>query len=214
MLTTLGILSAAGSARVYATLDPLRHSLNVTISDGNLTGSNPSIAGGVGIGTIGKNTGKWYWETLVNSCTGGTYGKVGITNVLMAVGGTTPTSLGGGGAAVGTVGYEGASLARQAAFNLTGLGTGTVAGAGGIIANGDILSTALDCNANQVLFYRNGEFACTVNLAPGGSIWYPAFASTSSFTSVTFNFGQSAWNGVTGGIRALLFAGGYTIGLY
>jgi len=219
MAFSIGILSAAGSSRVYATLDPLRHSPNVTTIDGNLTGTNLSTSSGVGIATIGKNSDKWYWETTVNSSNSNDYGKVGITNVLMVPGSGTPTGLGSGGTGgIGTVGYYGNSPAAQARYNLSSIGINFVAGTGGVIVNGDILSTALDCAANQVTFYRNGNIACVVNLAPGGSVWYPAFASTSGiFTSVTFNFGQNTWSNATPeliALRASLLSSGYTIGLY
>ena len=65
MLITLGILSAAGSSRVYATLDPLRHSAGVTVV-GTLIGQGENGGGGVGISATGKSSGKWYWETLCN----------------------------------------------------------------------------------------------------------------------------------------------------
>jgi hypothetical protein len=210
------------SSRRYATLDPFRHSPNVTTAGGagdNLTGSNLASAPGVGIATIGKSSGKWYWETLVNSSTSDNYGKVGITNVLMVPGSNVPVGLGAGGTAgQGTVGYFGTFSPVIARYNLIGRvpQIAFVAGTGGMIINGDVLSTALDCAASEIKFYRNGTLACTVALTPVGSTWYPAFASTSAPTSVTFNFGQNAWspNSAVGSTRNALFAAGYNQGLY
>jgi hypothetical protein len=220
MLITLGILSAAGSSRVYATLDPLRHSNNVTTSDGNLTGSNPGNAAGVGIATIGKSSGKWYWEATVNNSTTGTYGKIGVTNVLMVPNSNTPTGLGAGSVGgTGTVGYWGTTIPD----GQTKVGANfassllQIAGNAGQIVNGDILSVAYNADANQVTFYRNGVLSVTITLSPSGGVWYPAFASTSAPTSVTFNFGQNAWstNPTVESTRNDLFTlYGYNEGLY
>lgn len=211
MAFSLGILSAAGG-RQYATLDPVRHNNNITISNGNLTGVGSS---GVGIATVGKSSDKWYWETTINSISisTGDYGKTGITNILMVPTYGTPTSLGGTGAAVSTVGYRGLSAGTQARANF-GV-TAPVAGNNIILAAGDVVSTALDMPTSTVFFYVNNDLACSVTL-PGGSTWYPAFQALSGTpaSSVTFNFGQNTWDARTAGIRASLFSSGYTIGLF
>ena len=219
MLITLGILSAASSSRVYATLDPVRSSSSVLITGSNLTG-NGTTGVGVGIATIGKNTGKWYWETTVNNIISGTNAKIGITNILMIPGVNVPTNLGRNPAITNnaTVGYEGTTLGNGTIKVYTNFGSSEgVNGNGGLIANGDLLSTALDCTNNQVSFYKNGVFVCVVSL-PTGQIWYPAFQGTpgSPPSSVTFNFGQNAWstNPAVESTRNALFAAGYNEGLY
>jgi hypothetical protein len=217
MAFSIGILSAASSSRVYATLDPVRKSPNVTVTGSNLTGNGTTTAVGVGIATIGKSSGKWYWEATVNNCNQTTYGKIGVTNILMVPPYNLPNSLGGGGTSgTGTVGYWGSGAANgttKASYNFAGSSV-LVNGNGGQIVNGDVLSVALDLSTNNVSFYRNGTLACTIALS--ASTWYPAFATTAinPVTSVTFNFGQNAWSATTAGIRATLFASGYTIGLY
>lgn len=192
-----GIIQFSG--RVYATLDPVRHSSNVTIV-GTLQGDGESGGVGVGIATVGKNSGKWYWEATVNSCNSlVSYGKIGITNVLMAVNGTTPSGLGvNGPTGIGTVGYWGTTEADgqvKVGTNFAGI-LGQVFGSGGQIVNGDVLSVAFNAGNNQVTFFRNGVLAVSLNLLPTGSTWYPAFASAlnTPVTSVTFNFGQNAWS--------------------
>lgn len=212
MLTTLGILSAAGNGQ-FATLDPIRHNSLITISGGNLTGTGTS---GVGIATVGKNTGKWYWETTINSISSSTadYGKVGITNVFMINPYNTPVSLGGGGSSVGTVGYRGFSMALQARTNFGS--SAIVAGNNVIMTAGSIVSSVLDASGNSVSFYVDGQLGCTITLSPGGSTWYPAFQALtgSPASSVTFNFGQNTWSATTAALRTSLLSSGYTIGLY
>lgn len=211
-------LLMAQPARNFAILDPVRKSPNVTVV-GTLQGDGKTSGSGVGIATVGKNSGKWYWEAIVNNCTTGTYGKIGVTNVLMAPPYSVPSGLGAGGAGgTGGVGYWGTTVADAT----TKVGTnfaGTlvqVPGNGGQIVNGDVLSVAFDAGANQVTFYRNGVLSVTINLLPTGGMWYPAFASTPTtpVTSVTFNFGQNAWSGTTEALRASLLSSGYVIGLY
>jgi hypothetical protein len=219
MLTTIGILSAAGTSKVYATLDPVRKQGSITVSGSNLTATGASVGGGVGIATIGKNTGKWYWETLINHCTATVYGKIGITNILMVVPYTTPTNLGGGPAANNaTVGYEGVAPSDGTLKIRYNFGTPNqfLNGNGGTIIIGDTLSTALDCTNNQVTFYRNGVLVATLNSLSSGTVWYPAYhiPPNTPVNSVTFNFGQNPWSVVTAGIRASLFSSGYTLGLY
>lgn len=217
MLTTLGILSAAGATKIYATLDPVRKSPNVTVTGSNLTGNGTTTAVGVGIATVGKNSGKWYWEVTVNNCNQTTYGKIGITNILMVPPYNLPNSLGGGGTSgTGTVGYWGSGAANgttKASYNFAGSSV-LVNGNGGQIVNGDVLSVALDLSSNSVTFYRNGTLACTVALS--ASTWYPAFATTAinPVTSVTFNFGQNAWSTSTSALRTSLLSSDYIIGLY
>lgn len=218
MLITLGILSAASSSRVYATLDPLRHSAGVTVV-GTLIGQGESGGGGVGISATGKSSGKWYWETLCNKVFPTTYGKIGITTVLMVVNGSTPTGLGGGSAAnAGTVGYEGVgTIGISYNFGAPLFRRTTTNGAGNIV-DGDILSTALDMDALTVSFYRNGILSFTLPI-PAGT-WYPAFQGNNSspVTEVTFNFGQNAWstNPTVTSTRNALFAApnNYNQGLY
>ncbi len=220
MLITLGILSAAGSSRVYATLDPVRHSPDVTIV-GTLQGNGKTSGAGVGIATVGKSEGKWYWEATVNNCTTVTYGKIGVTNVLMIPPYNKPSGLGAGGTnGTGGVGYWGTTIPD----GQTKVGTNfagsllQVAGNAGQIVNGDILSVAYNADSNQVTFYRNGVLSVTITLSPSGGVWYPAFASTPNtpVTSVTFNFGQNAWSTdpAVESTRNALFAAGYNEGLY
>lgn len=217
MLITLGILSAASSSRVYATLDPVRKGPNVVVSGSNLTGTGSS---GVGIATIGKSSDKWYWETTINSISSATgdYGKVGITNILMTTPYGTPNSLGGAGIlSVGssTIGYRAISAALQARTNFSGTSL-SVTGNNEIMVAGDVISTALDCGANTVSFYKNGQLGCIVNLLPTSSTWYPAYqvlAGTPA-SSVTFNFGQNTWSASTAALRSTLLSSSFNIGLY
>lgn len=211
-------LLMAQPARTFAILDPVRHSPFVTVV-GTLQGDGKTSGAGVGIATVGKNSGKWYWEAIVNNCTIGTYGKIGVTNILMAFPYSAPSGLGAGGTGgTGGVGYWGTTI-PDATTKVGANFAGTLfqlPGNGGQIVNGDVLSVAFDASANQVTFYRNGVLSVTINLLPTGNIWYPAFATTPTtpVTSVTFNFGQNAWSATTAALRASLLGSGYVIGLY
>lgn len=203
------------SSRVYATLDPVRRNTNTSLSLDKLTATGSS---GVGIATIGKSTGKWYWETTINSISSATadYGKLGVTNILMSSPYSTPSSLGGAGTAVGTVGYRGISDTLQAKTNFAGSST-TIAGINRVMVPDDVVSTTLDCLSRQLSFYLNGEIGCTITLPAGGFTWYPAYqvlSGTPNSSSVTFNFGQNAWDGRTAALRSGLLGILYTIGLY
>jgi hypothetical protein len=131
-----------------------------------------------------------------------------------------PSGLGAGGTnGTGGVGYWGTTATdgqTKVGANFAG-SLVQLPGNGGIIVNGDILSVALDAGNNQVTFYRNGVLAVSLNLLPISRTWYPAFASTSAPTSVTFNFGQNAWstNPAVESTRNDLFTlYGYNEGLY
>jgi hypothetical protein len=207
------------SGRVYATLDPVRRNAGTSLSLDKLTATGSS---GVGIATIGKSAGKWYWETTINSISSATadYGKLGVTNILMSSPYSTPSSLGGAGfLATGssTIGYRGINAATQAKTNFSGTGNIPVGGNNEIMVATDVISTALDFGTNTVSFFRNGQLGCPVNLLPTSSTWYPAYqvlSGTPNSSSVTFNFGQNAWDSRTEALRSGLLGILYTIGLY
>jgi hypothetical protein len=177
-----GIVATATPPKTvtYATLNPADMApSNITLSNGNLTDVS-SLGSGVR-GTIGKSSGKWYYEVTVSALAAGyppVIGIAGASNTLVEgwVGTSEFTYWGSGGVLIW--------LNNQR----TAYGVGTAAG--------DVIGVAVDLDNRQVTFYHNGTsmgVAYTSTTLPAGT-YYPfvtdPYGSTAA-TTMTVNFGQN-----------------------
>lgn len=145
----------------------------------NTAGTNSGVRG-----TIGKTSGKWYWEVNHYSGTGTKY--MGIA--------TSSASLGG--VVTGTVTYGTAG----ASYNET-----TLNGTYTSMSNGDILGIALDATAKTISFYVNNTLQNTITYTLSGSV-YPYISTSTANDIATVAFGEH-------GLKYLPPAG-YTAGFY
>jgi hypothetical protein len=166
--------------RTYATLNPSDVGTYVTLSNGNLT--DVSYYGSGARGTIGKSSGKWYYEVTINAMASGYSPVIGVAGSSNPI--NTPWA--------GTTDYmwygNGQLIYRNNVRSTYGVH----------MAAGDVIGVAVDLDNLQITFYRNGVsqgVAYTSSLFPAGT-YYPIVADpyyNSYSTSMTLNFGQNAF---------------------
>lgn len=152
-----------------------------TLSNGNLTIATPNNSQAGAAATIGKSSGKWYWEVKFDGKVTTQYGNY------LLVGVASGSRLSGSGfynLADGT-GYFGHSGTIYAG----GKDVATFA----LYAPGAVIGMALDMDANKITYYTNGVLQGTVNLPVTGQTMYPAIGDGTAGDSMlaTANFGQT-----------------------
>jgi len=171
----------------YCTLNPLKLGSTGTLSDGNLTWSSSSNQG-LSIGTLGFNSGKWYFEFTCGSSVAGTMPGVVKTTVNSAANPNYPGVDANGWGYYATTG---------SIFNN---GSGTAYGA--TFTTNDVIGVAIDMDAGKIWWSKNGTFqnsgnpssgtnAGFSNLPTDGTYLSPAIGSGDASTSNgSINFGQ------------------------
>lgn len=167
------ILIAGGPSNVYATWDPANKAASITLSNGNLTAAG-TTAFSKGLSTIGKSSGKWYWE---NTCVVAFYFAAGVGRNFDSL------AIYPGGDA-NSCGYYHDGQFLQ---NGTGAGTGTSSP----YTVGDIIGVALDLTGLNVYFYKNNVLQKTLALA-AATTFYAICGSGGGAASLTANFGATA----------------------
>ena len=138
-----------------------------TVSNGNL--DYVGVAGGAQrYGTIGINSGKWYWEILTTAGSGGSLPLLGIGN--------NPNQSG----LVGTYGYYG--------FNGNKYADSTALTYGASYGVNDVVGIAFDSTAGTLTFYKNGVSQGVAYSGISGT--YFPYVRADSGTSGSCNFGQ------------------------
>jgi hypothetical protein len=149
--------------------------------------------------TIGKSSGKWYWEFTLGAEADQSGLVLGIVD-----GGASMATYPGGSA-------FGAGLQHGNTFN--GLLNGVTGSFGGAVTFGanDVWSFAFDAGAGEMRLSRNGtpvNGGAAIWSGLTGVSWYAAasFFYTTAARGVTANFGQSAF--------AFAVPGGYSSGIF
>jgi hypothetical protein len=171
------------TANNFATMNPLS-SLNVTYSNGNLSGNISQTTGSTyAASNIGVSTGKWYWETRWDTDTGGGNGfHIGVASDTFPFGGTTrPYQLSSGFAYLN----GGSKITNNSSSSY-----------GASYTIGDILGTALDMDNKTVSFYKNGSNqGIAFTFTSGSQSMFVANSHSSTTASGvyghTVNFGQN-----------------------
>lgn len=160
------------STVTYATWNPADKNANITLSNGNLTATN-SVANCAVRATIGKTTGKWYWEITNGSVN---EQDIGVGNASMTLNGYVGKDANG-------VGYDSSDgkLYKGDVAVATGGATYTAA---------DIIGFALDVDAGTLKVYKNNTLQYTYTYGFTGTI-YPALGAFAA-ASGTANFGATA----------------------
>jgi hypothetical protein len=172
--------SQTGPAITYATLNPNDKGTTVALSDGNLTDVS-SVGSGVR-GTLGKSSGKWYYEMTIQALAGGEAPLAGVA------GSSNTLQMGW----YGTTDYlYWPSLNGELIY-----GNGNRLAYGANATTGDVIGVAVDLDNRQITFYQNG-----VSLGVGYSsaklpagTYFPFVSDPengSSSTTLTVNFGQN-----------------------
>jgi len=174
--------TGAEPTREYATWNPSDKSANVTLSNGDLTAARN---GGSGVvrATMGKASGKWYWEITLTS-TGGTWDCfTGMANNSAVLTGNLGANINGWSVVMDDGGYY-----NNGAIGLSGAGTFPA-------TTGDVFGFELNLTDGTLKIYQN-DVALTPNpLFTGllGQTYYPAISVQAQNNTLTANFGASAF---------------------
>jgi hypothetical protein len=157
----------------YCTLNPLDISAaggTVTLSNGNLQYAGVNTSAGVKA-TIFPSSGKWYWESTLDS--GATAAGTGFGDT---------ASIYFPGFSANSYSYESTGQTRT---------NGVTAAYGATYTTGDIIGTALDLDAGTVVFYKNGSSQGTAFTGISGA-FAPQVGDSGFSNSTTWivNFGQ------------------------
>lgn len=175
---TMGILENSVTGITYATWDPLHKGVSVVLSGGNLTISD-SGGNACAVATIGKSSGKWYWEITILS--GADSRAHGIADDITS----TVTS-----------GNMASNTHSWAYISFLGAGYSWTNGGGSNNANpytiGDVIGFALDMGAGTLKFYKNNVLQVSAGFTGLTGTIYPASGtySNNAFSAVA-NFGAT-----------------------
>ncbi len=168
-------------ATTYAAWNPSDKSSTVTLSNNNLTATNSDqTLNWTGVrGDIGVSSGKWYWETTIDSADVHNYMLVGVANT----------------SAVLSAGGDSNTFSYNSVTGKTyGPTTGTAYGAS--YAAGDIIGVALDMDAGTLSFYKNNVYQGPAYTGLTGTLYpFQGLASDTlgaGFSQVTANFGSTS----------------------
>ena len=170
-----GVQAAGGGGpATYATWNSADKGANITLSNGDLTCTTNSTRNAVR-STIGKSSGKWYWEVTYDVTTGA---NIGVGTSAMAL-----TNYPGAGTT--SYGYF-ADSPNNGIYN-----NGAVVDAAAAYVITDIIGIALDMSGLTVDFYKNNVIQGSIAIAAG--TWYAAAGDGyPTGGQVTANFGATS----------------------
>jgi hypothetical protein len=171
----------------YCTLNPLVGGANsgqITFANGNLDATWSAANNyAVALGSMGVDSGKWYWETLITGNSGYWILGIALANVSL-------TNYMGGDAS----GYSYYSL------NGTKYNNNASSSYGSSYTTNDIIGIAFDADNGKVFFAKNGTWQASGNPVAGTNAAYtgltgrffPAYSegTNNSATTYSCNFGQ------------------------
>ena len=168
-MTDVPTLTSA-TASNFCTLNPIGNLNNeriIPLTNGNLKATNTgSPSYGWSSGTIGVTSGKWYWETTIDSITSSNYSWVGAC----------------------VQGLDAGYYQYQRGVISNPSGSTTSVATSGV---GDIVGIALDITNLQVTFYKNGSSLGTISISTySGLTVFPYSYYQDTGNSCSFNFGQ------------------------
>ncbi len=159
------------SNKVKVTLDPINIGSGITLSNENLTAVIPSLSSTTRA-TLGRDSGKWYWEVSFSSLT---YSQVGISNDLAGVGNTH----------LSTNARRYSSGGNKIPEN-TKFGT--------LYSKDDVIGVFIDLDSGILKFYKNGisQGISHTDIKSLGLV-YPSITSgaSSGGCTSTINFGAT-----------------------
>lgn len=161
-------------APIYAAWDPLKKGGSITLSNSNKTAE--IAANSTVLSTLGKTSGKWYWEVVIDSVVGFQRAMVGIslinTSYNNVLGGTSSTGWS----------YRRYDNSNDDKYHLN---SGAAYGIGTLLNSGQTIGIALDMTLGQVTLYKN-------NVSQGvmytGLLGSEVFAAIGRFNSGTITY--------------------------
>lgn len=191
-----GLASLAVGTPIVSTIppsafDPAYKSSYVTLSNSDLTASATNGLSCVVRGTLGRTTGKYYFEFLIDQMSGAYLPFLGVCNASL----TNFSALLGetaNGWALRTLGSGGAynNNVPNTAYNTT-------------CSNGDVIMVAVDLDASKLWFGKNGTWMVSGNPAAGtgavfsnltGTIYPAAVVGYISTVTLRRNIAEFAWS--------------------
>ena len=173
-------------SNVFATLNPLNvpTSNAPTFSNVNSKGTSNSSGKFIGSSTIGVSSGKWYMEVKVTEQSGSN-SYVGVADE----GGTTENARNNGN------GYGNGILYRtNGQYRSSTNGSTTDVSYGNSYAEGDIIGIALNCDDNEIVFYKNGtaqNSGTAISIpTPDGFLFLNISLGSAAEESFEVNFGN------------------------
>lgn len=162
------------SGVTYATWNPSDKHASITLTNGNLT--LQQSAGNQGVrATIGKTTGKWYWEYIQED--GAAEADVGIATSSYSL----STWLGNDAHGVGYDSLDGKIYKSGSAVGTGGSAWNT---------NGNVIGIALDADIGEIKIYRSNILQYTYSTGLTAP-YYPASGGFGA-SKITANFGATA----------------------
>lgn len=185
-----GIISAYGTATVYATWDPAKGGslTGVTLSNGNLTCSQTGTGTKSVLSTIGKSSGKWYWEIHIDSVGASSGVDLGISNANSSYAYALGTASGGA-PTRDSYGWFVQFVTQQ---RMKHNGVDTVFGLSPVLTAGQTIGFALDADSNILYIYKQNILQGTLT-GLAATTWYAAvsrFSNNNTFV-YTANFGAT-----------------------
>lgn len=161
----------------FCTLNPLHSDTSVIVlSDGNLTFDSDTTNKGSVIGTMGVSSGQFYWEANIEIAAVN-FAYVGICSPDIDIDGYTP--------------QRGTFAIYQSDSGNKDL-NGTTSAYGDSYTAGDLIGVALDADAEEVTFYKNGTSQGVIDISSVEKPYMPYFSDPSGGgrAKMHVNFGQ------------------------
>ena len=158
------------------TWNPSDKNASITLSGGDLVATAGVTGGFLGVrGTVGKASGKRYWEVTATTVGGSGQMEIGIAKVGASLSGSSSV-------VADTWAYASSGMVSENQDFEFGYAT---------YVTGDVIGVALDMDTGRVTFYKNGALVKATETAFSGTL-YPYVALYDSNVS-TVNFGGSAF---------------------
>jgi hypothetical protein len=164
--------ASAAAAATYATWNGADKDASITLSGGSLVATTSGVGTSLVRSTIGKSSGKWYWE----------YTFTVATPIFLGVSDTTP-------ATNHWPGQDATSYSYYKSGNSYNVATATAYGA--TFVAGDVISVMLDMDSGLIAFRKNNAAQGTAYTGLTGTM-YACVGANVGASAITANFGASA----------------------
>lgn len=201
-LALLGITyTYNGTGQLPVTWDPAFKGGAYTLSNSNLSVTTLNSVLGNVRATVGKSSGKWYWETTMTSgSVNGAYGGITLSTLPLGASCIGCGSNASGAGVDYSIGSVGTNRRAMAGVNSTIDASGTTIGSYGTKV-GDVWGYAVDLDNHTMLVYYKAFDSSTCLNHPVVSwtnipvaTWYPLVSTQGGNFTVTTNFGATAFS--------------------
>jgi hypothetical protein len=188
MNSSTGIISYNNK---YSFWHPVYKSSNISLFNGlKYGGIGGSSHSGIGISTIGKSYGRWYWEIKPSTSGIGTHSFIGITTVVPSA-----SNINYLGHVNNSVGFQEFIVIGASSFyyNTSMINGSYTYSRTGTFSTGEIVGLGLELNVNtfNLKFYKNNIVYNTISITQG--TWYAANAPKGANDN-TANFGATGFS--------------------